>query len=239
MNVAFSRNPWTTARKRGVSPFNVRHWAAPGGDAATQTHKSKSACWDLQKEELSTVKHKRHSHLKRSSPEYFCYLLPQPRAGGSILAHQLWTESPAAALVCRVQPCHLQRSISSEPLTLCMTVWMSSEGFKQNSLPSLMALKISSGSLLGFKSLNNYENKNSHNEKDTCGVENIYCILMHAWLISTLDWVLWVFYTESDFVQLYTEWLHLHPGHPPTDKGHFLFLSSSVNPKRSVQKGQL
>lgn len=31
--VAFSLSPRTTARKRGVSPFSVRHWAAPGGEA--------------------------------------------------------------------------------------------------------------------------------------------------------------------------------------------------------------
>lgn len=99
-NVAFSRSPRTTARKRGVSPFRVRHWAAPGGEAANPRQVlgsygiSRGRCVP--------------SNLRRSSRGSFYPLAPQLRAAGSIRAHPLWKSSQAASPVCPEPLDHLK-----------------------------------------------------------------------------------------------------------------------------------
>lgn len=97
--VAFSLSPWTTARKRGVSPFRVRHWAAPGGEAENARRMSES-------HEDSGYRCN-WNNLRRQSQGSFYSLVLQLRAVGSILVHPLWKRSLAALPVCPVHHGHL------------------------------------------------------------------------------------------------------------------------------------
>lgn len=98
--VAFSLSPRTTARKRGVSPFRVRHWAEPGGEA------------DNAKIMSASQKDSRYrcnlNNLKRQSPGSLYSLALQLRAVGSIHVHPLWKRSPAVLPVCPVHHDHLK-----------------------------------------------------------------------------------------------------------------------------------
>ena len=96
------------------------------------------------------------------------------------------------------------------------------------SVPSLIALKISSGSSQSFRSLLQQIRKDSNDEETQTAQKQRFHTGGGQTL--TLDSILWAFYIESDFVQWYIALPRLHPSRPPIDKSHPLSLCSSVSP---------
>lgn len=148
--VAFSRSPRTTARNSGVSPFRVRHWAAPGGDAGTHDDRVNVASGPASKRATPPDRSHDRLYLRRRSPGPFGRRWPRPRAAGSILARPLWTESPFAPPVGSARLCPLKHQDSTRYYIPLFWDHRTAVG---GVLPSLIDLKISSGSSLGVRSL--------------------------------------------------------------------------------------